>query len=198
VCSFSGNTKRYRGSGINYKNLSENPRFKPWDEWNFGAGGRFARRHKTPCFLLFTLDNQQSQGYIQHMTQELRHKNTSISLVNYHFVWIPKRRRPVLSGPVADRLIALVREKCKELGLSILAFEIQPDHVHLFVNAPPSLAPDQIMFRLKGYSSRMLRKEFPFLLRMPSMWTRSFFVSTAGNVSSETIKKYIEAQSKSA
>ena len=132
------------------------------------------------------------------MTQELRHKTTSFSSLNYHFVWIPRRRRSVLRGPIAERLNVLIREKAQELSLSILAFEIQPDHVHLFVNAPPNLAPDQIMFRLKGYSSRMLRKEFPFLLRMPSMWTRSFFVSTAGNVSSETIKKYIEAQSKSA
>lgn len=132
------------------------------------------------------------------MGRELRHKTTSVSLINYHFVWIPRRRRPVLRNEIAARLNVLIREKAAELGLKILAFEIQPDHIHLFVNAPPNIAPDQIVFRLKGHSSRILRKEFPVLLRMPSMWTRSFFVSTAGNVSSETIRKYIEAQSKSA
>jgi len=52
------------------------------------------------------------------------------------------------------------------------------------------------MFRLKGYSARILRKEFPELMRLPSMWTTSYYCSTAGNVSSQTIKKYIEAQSK--
>jgi putative transposase len=44
----------------------------------------------------------------------------------------------------------------------------------------------------KGRSSHHLRKEFPHLLRLPSLWTSSYFVSTAGNISSETVKKYIE------
>ena len=37
-------------------------------------------------------------------------------------------------------------------------------------------------------------KEFEILRKMPSLWTRSYFVSTAGNVCSETIKKYVENQ----
>ncbi|BAZ06591.1 transposase IS200-family protein [Calothrix sp. NIES-3974] len=68
------------------------------------------------------------------------------------------------------------------------------DHVHLFVSSSPTLAPDQIMFRLKGYTSRVLRQEFPHLMRMPSMWTRSYFCGTAGDASSEIIKKYIANQ----
>ncbi|MBW4454218.1 MAG: IS200/IS605 family transposase [Nostoc indistinguendum CM1-VF10] len=72
--------------------------------------------------------------------------------------------------------------------------EIIPDHVHLFLNCPPTVAPHQIMFRIKGYSSYELRKNFPHLKKMPSMWTRSYFCTTAGNVSSETIKRYIENQ----
>lgn len=119
-------------------------------------------------------------------------------MVNYHFVWIPRRRRPVLKDHIAHTLITLLHEKATELNLTILALDVQPDHVHLFVNAPPTLAPHQIMHRLKGYTARILRKQFPILLRLPSMWTTSFFVSTAGNVSSDTIRKYIEAQSKRA
>jgi putative transposase len=49
---------------------------------------------------------------------------------------------------------------------------------------------------MKGRSSRLLRDEFPALKRMPSLWTRSYFISTAGNVSSEIIQRYIEAQSR--
>jgi len=130
------------------------------------------------------------------MAQEYQHKETSISLVNYHFVWIPKRRRKILVDKLAQRLRELLEEKAGELGLQILALEIKPDHLHLFVSAPPHLAPNQIVFRLKGYTSRALRREFPFLRRMPSLWTRSYFVSTAGNVSSETIQRYIDAQSR--
>ena len=130
------------------------------------------------------------------MSQEYRHFNTSVTLINYHFVWIPRRRRPVLKENISTRLKELLYEKTKELDIEIIALEIMPDHVHLFVNCTPLMAPSQIMFRLKGYSARVLRKEYPELMRLPSMWTTSFFCSTAGNVSSATVQRYIEAQSK--
>ena len=128
------------------------------------------------------------------MSQAYRHNKHSVSLINYHFVWIPRRRRKVLIGEVEQRLKELISETAQKLELQVLALEIMPDHVHLFLGCPPSIAPDQIMFRIKGYSSRVLRQEFPHLLKMPSMWTRSYFVGTAGNVSSETIKRYIAEQ----
>jgi putative transposase len=131
-----------------------------------------------------------------YIGQTYKHQNTSVTLINYHFVWVPRRRRPVLTGKIASRLKRLLEEKAKELSIDIVALEIQSDHVHLFVNCLPNIAPNQIMFRLKGYSARILRKEFPQLLRLPSMWTTSYFASTAGTVSNETIRRYIEAQSK--
>ena len=88
----------------------------------------------------------------------------------------------------------LLAEAAAELSCEIVVLEAMPDHVHLFLNTPPRLAPDQLMFRIKGRTSRWLRQEFPHLRRMPSMWTRSYFCSTAGNVSSETIKRYIANQ----
>lgn len=121
------------------------------------------------------------------MPQAYRHRNTSVSLINYHFVWIPRRRRKVLGGEIAKRLSELIAETTLKLNCQIIAQEIMPDHVHLFLNCPTDISPDQIMFRIKGYSSRVLRLEFPVLARMPSMWTRSYFISTAGNVSSETV-----------
>lgn len=128
------------------------------------------------------------------MSQAYRHKNTSVSLVNYHFVWVPRRRRKVLVGEVEARLKELIYETAQKLDCKVLAMEVMPDHVHLFLNCPPTTAPDQIMFRIKGVSARFLRKEFSHLLKMPSMWTRSYFVSTAGNVSSKTIEQYIANQ----
>jgi len=122
------------------------------------------------------------------------HKNTSVSLLRYHFVWCPKRRRKVLVGNVALRLKELLEEKTAELGWSIVALEIMPDHVHLFLGTDPDVSPTQVMHALKGYTSRVLRQEFPKLQTMPSLWTRSYWVSTAGNVSAATIEKYIAEQ----
>jgi putative transposase len=123
------------------------------------------------------------------------HRKGSVSLVRYHLIWIPRRRRKVLVGPVAERLATLLHEKAAEMGLGVLRLAIQPDHLHLFVTAPPDVAPAHIAFRLKGYTARVLRQEFPHLRRMPSMWTTSSFVSTAGNVSAQTIERYMQAQS---
>lgn len=128
------------------------------------------------------------------MGQVYRHKNTSIFLLNYHFVWIPRRRRQVLKNEVEEDLKTLIKEKAQELKCEIIELEIMPDHVHLFINCPPSIAPDQIMHRIKGYTAKILRTKHTHLMRMPSMWTRSYFVSTAGNVSSDTVKKYISQQ----
>ena len=125
-----------------------------------------------------------------------RQTRHAVYLCNYHFVWVPKRRKPVLVGAVKDRFEELVRRVADEEGWEILALETKPDHVHLFISVQPYWSPHRALRRIKGRTSRMLRMEFPELLKLPSLWTRSYFVSTAGHVSSETIRKYIEEQSR--
>jgi len=127
------------------------------------------------------------------LTQEDYKTNNHVKfLVNYHFVWIPKRRRKVLVGDVATRMRQICLELAIEKKWDILALEVAPDHVHLFVSVKPTDAPHLIVKAFKGRSSHHLRQEFPHLLKLPSLWTSSYFVSTAGNVSSEAIQKYIE------
>jgi putative transposase len=128
---------------------------------------------------------------------EYKHSKHHIYLINYHLIWCPKRRRPVLVDKVKNRLMQIIKDKALKIGVDILAFEIMPDHVHLFISAYPTIPAHKIVKEFKGISSNLLRKDFPHLLKLPSLWTHSYFVSTAGNVSSQTIQKYIEAQSKS-
>jgi putative transposase len=115
--------------------------------------------------------------------------------MNYHFVWTPKYRRKVIVGNVENRLKSLLNEKCKQLNIEIISLETMPDHVHIFVRTQPIIAPNRIAAALKGYTSRVLRIEFPELKsKLPTLWSRSYFVSTHGHVSTETIEKYIEEQ----
>lgn len=115
--------------------------------------------------------------------------------INYHFVWCTKYRRTVLGKDVANRLDQLIREKAAELNGEVIDLTVQPDHTRLFCSFPPTIAPYQIMYRLKGYTAGVLREEFPWLKsRLPNLWTRSYYVGTAGHVSAETIKRYIEEQ----
>lgn len=129
------------------------------------------------------------------MGQIYRHNTHSVSLVNYH-LWIREEGVKLLVGRIKNQLESLIKQKAMDLGIDVISLEIMPDHLHLFVNANPNIAANQIVAKIKGYSSRALRLEYPELMKMPSMWTRSYFVSRAGNVSSETIRKYIEAQTK--
>jgi putative transposase len=128
------------------------------------------------------------------MGQEYRRTATTVSLINYHFVFCPRYRRKVLVKQVEARFKEFVQELCAENDWLIVAMEVMPDHVHLFLNVLPTDSPADIMAKLKGATSRYLRQEFKHLKHLPSLWTRSYFVSTAGNVSSETVRRYVEEQ----
>jgi len=128
------------------------------------------------------------------MGQQYRKTQTTVSLINYHFVFCPRYRRKALVGEVEKRLKELLPKVCQEIEVNIVALEIMPDHIHIFLNALPNMSPSDIMAKVKGVTSRTLRQEFEHLHHLPSLWTRSFFCSTASNVSSETIKHYIEEQ----
>jgi putative transposase len=127
---------------------------------------------------------------------DYQHERHNVHLVVYHIIWCPKRRRKVLVGPIRGRLEQIIREVAAEHDWMVLELAIQPDHVHLFLRADPYTTPSDIPRLIKGRSSHDLRKEFPSLLKLPSLWTRSFLLSTAGNVSQETLQKYIARQSR--
>jgi len=129
-----------------------------------------------------------------NMGQNYRRTKTTVSLINYHFVFCPRYRRKVLIDEVEKRFREILQRICEENNFSIIALEVMPEHVHLFLNTLPSISPSDIMAKVKGATSRELRQGFKHLRHLPSLWTRSFFCSTAGNVSSETIARYIAEQ----
>ncbi len=124
--------------------------------------------------------------------------NTCVYNLSYHIIWCPKYRRSVLVGDVKNRLSELIDEKAAQMELEIVEKTIMPDHVHLFVRSKPTLAPHYIVGQIKGLSSRVLRKEFPKLKsRLPTLWSRSYFIDSVGKINEHTIRKYIKNQNKS-
>jgi putative transposase len=117
-----------------------------------------------------------------------------VHLIVYHLIWCPKRRKQVLKGAIATDFEVITREVCETYGWEIIELAINPDHVHLFVRAFPTNSAADIVGKIKGRSSHDLRAKYPELLKLPSLWTGSYFASTAAAVSAETIRKYIEAQ----
>jgi putative transposase len=89
----------------------------------------------------------------------------------------------------------LLYQKAKEQSWQILSLEVMPDHVHVFLEADPTDAPHRIVNQFKGFTSHVLRKEFKELTtKLPTLWSRSYYIGSVGHVSEDTVKKYIETQ----
>lgn len=113
----------------------------------------------------------------------------------YHVVWCPKSRRDVLKDGADARLKAIIREVCVEYEAELLEMEVMPDRVHLLVEVAPQVGIARLVARIKGRSSRLLRSEFRWCrTRVPTLWTRSYFVTTVGGAPLEVVRRYIEQQ----
>ena len=89
----------------------------------------------------------------------------------------------------------LVLGKQEEYGFVVMEMEIMPDHVHLLLDIDPRVGVNSVIAKIKGYTSHELRQEFPWLKkRLPTLWTRSKFISTVGAVTLEVVQQYIVNQ----
>jgi putative transposase len=126
-----------------------------------------------------------------------RHGSHTVYQCHYHFVFIPKYRKPVLRGEIGLCLRELIREVCKAYDIQILQGHVRPDHVHLLLSVPPTLSPSRVMNVIKGRSSNRLMRNFRTLNRTfwgRHLWARGYFVTTSGNVTDDVIAKYIAQQ----
>lgn len=113
----------------------------------------------------------------------------------YHVIFCPKYRRRILTEPYDARLHKLFFQLAEQYDFNILDLEIMPDHVHMIIDCNPRFGVCKCIKLLKGNSSRIMRTEFPELKKkLPSLWTHSYFVSSVGSVTLETVKQYIESQ----
>ena len=113
--------------------------------------------------------------------------------LKYHFVWIPKYRKELLIGEVAEARNDLPDEIAEAYDMDIDTLEVMQDHVHLFVSSPPRYSPARVMQILKSVSTRELFARFPWLRR--KLWGDGYFVRSVGDqVTPEIIRRYIRYQ----
>jgi putative transposase len=125
----------------------------------------------------------------------MRSNNNVVYICRYHVVFCPKYRRKVLTAPIDTRLETILAEQIERWEQELIELEVMPDHVHLLVGCDPQFGIHRLVKLLKGYSSHVLREEFPALKRrLPSLWTNSYFVATTGGVTLETLKRYVQNQ----
>ena len=113
----------------------------------------------------------------------------------YHIIWCPKYRRKVLSSEEGRRLKELIRKISFDLQVEVIEMETDKDHIHILAEIDPQFGVNKFVRTLKGKTSRLLREEFPHLKRrLPTLWSNSYFVSTAGGAPLSVIKQYIQNQ----
>lgn len=119
-------------------------------------------------------------------------------LTQYHIIWCPKFRYSVLQNGVEDTLKQILQNICEQYHYTIKALEVMPDYIHIFVDCPQTVAPCDIVRTLKSISAMELLKIYPklrqFYAKCGVLWSSGYFVSTVGQISEATVKKYIEEQ----
>ena len=126
---------------------------------------------------------------------EYRYGSHTVYKIRYHFVFVTKYRYQVLVGEIGLQVRELIRQTCHAFEIEILKGVVSKDHVHLLVSAPPNMSPSEIMRRIKGRSSSKLFESFPELRKRfwgRHFWARGYFCVTAGELTEEMIKDYLE------
>ncbi len=134
------------------------------------------------------------------MVKKLAHTSSSSSVyeIYYHLVWCPKYRKKVLIDDIKKWLKNAIPVICETKEWKVHELEVMPDHVHIFISAPPKESPMGIIKVLKGVTGLRLFREFPELKKKywgGHIWSSSYYVGTVGSVTKETIKKYIQENS---
>lgn len=127
---------------------------------------------------------------------EPRYKSSrhTIFACDYHVIWVTKYRRQILTSAIQERLKEIIMEKQEAYNYQVTALEIMPEHVHLLVSIHPQFAVTDVVGKIKGYSSLVLRREFFGLKRIRALWTSSKFIASTGGVTLEALKEYVEGQ----
>jgi len=133
--------------------------------------------------------------YVVLLCMDAQHTKHVTYKLAYHLVWCPKYRKKILVGKRATFVEQEIRRICEANTWTVGALNVQEDHVHLFLSAPPSVAPSQIAHTLKGTTARNVFQWFPERKKQlwgGAFWSRSYDVGSVGDRSVETVLKYIE------
>ena len=113
----------------------------------------------------------------------------------FHVVFCPKYKRPVLKDGIDGRLAGILHAEAQKMHVHILSLDIQPDHVHMTISFDPRLTLHKVIKQFKAVSSHVLREEYPQLVsKLPSLWTRAYLSSTDEVLDEALIKDYLNSQ----
>jgi putative transposase len=133
------------------------------------------------------------------MANDYNHGFRSVYKLTAHIVFVTKYRRKAINEEILLRLKEIFASTLSKWESVLLDFNGESDHVHLIIDYKPDIALSKLIANLKTVSSRLIRKEFPYLAgkyfyNKPYFWTGAYFVASCGGVTVEQLKKYVENQ----
>jgi len=114
-----------------------------------------------------------------------------------HLQFTPVYRREVFENPMVRKLLRLYLEsKTKQMKVVLAGVGMGPEHVHLFVCGFKNYSIAQLVRHLKGFTSRMMRKNhykfFNDKLWGKKFWSSGYFHRTVGAVTSDSMEFYVK------
>jgi len=131
------------------------------------------------------------------MKFQIRSYSHAVGEFNYHIQITPAYRRVVMQDDRVDKLVkAYITSKLGELKIQIVTMKGGPDHLHIFVANCKNIAPAELIRQLKGFSSRMIRKNHWSLIKNylwgEKFWSEGYFCRSIGSTTTEAVEYYIE------
>lgn len=128
----------------------------------------------------------------------LIHEKGYVYNFNFHLVFVTKYRQKIFTNPqLVQDMKNILQRQCKISHVTIEKFEVMPDHVHMLISFKPKYAPAELVKNIKGSSARAwfkLHPETKSKLWGGHLWSPSYFMSTLGDMSRETVEHYIASQ----
>jgi len=123
----------------------------------------------------------------------------SVYKLTAHIVFVTKYRKKAISPEILNRLKEIFNDTLNKWECNLIEFNGESDHIHLLIDYKPDIALSKLIANLKTVSSRLIRRDFPFLASQyfynkPYFWTGAYFVASCGGVTVNQLKKYVENQ----
>ena len=133
---------------------------------------------------------------------ELTNFSHSVGQNSYHLVWKPKYAWDIFKFPwVKKDCEAILNEAALRYNIQVYELEVMEDHIHIFVEVPPTMSVCKALNLLKGFSAYKLFQKQPWLrryFRNGHLWSPGKFFRSVGNVTAEAIKNYIAQSNRNA
>jgi putative transposase len=137
---------------------------------------------------------------VSSTNSELISSARSISDLKAHLVLVPKYRQKLFNKAMLVRLEQIVRNLLEKWQCKCIEFNGEKDHIHLLFQYTPQVQLSKLVNNLKTVSSRYLKKEFQERFEKyywkDALWSGSYYISSCGGVTIETLRKYVSEQNR--